>query len=1040
MFKFLTRYSILLLMLFLFCPTSIHSQDQNCINCHKDLNPEQINRLRKTHSLGERGIGIMNKGQVSNYLGNYGILSNFHEYFNNAIHWPTSANTETQYSFGLGLVVASKGNVITSVISGPSEKVDWSPKAGSRGKIFSGDVVSPPPDETPFLAASDNPETWPQGYFDQSGNWVSTPGKRHWPGHYRINIDPGSSNYGKEVVGEFVSDQDIYCVFDDRENNNKKGALGVEVEETAFSYGRPYAEDMLFWDFTIHNKSGKQLDSVYVGYISILRPDYDNKDLINIIDSSPNDGHTNGDFVYVWDVNNTKDGAWANDPAPLGIIGLNILATPKDMGVTDFHFFNREVAPKVDEEMWPVISSNPNDPNLGIPQAIFHGSNRRMDTTNPDSMNVYFPEGAPLNFFIMTGPFSLLPDESVKSSVAVVMGNSGTVPNQPDTTDLMKNLRITQQMYNRNFQGSGAPATPKVSANAGDKQVQLVWDSDSESSKDALTGENDFEGYKIYRSDDLGKTWGSPITDYFGNVVGYKPIKFFDLIDGIKGLDPAFNQSLGDDSGLKHGFVDNNLINGVEYWYCVTAYDKGNQDPNNLEQSFQSALGRSTLEANTVSVIPGVEAQNYIPPKFNPELNVEGSIPPLGGFSQGLVKVDIVKPELITGDNYLVTFVDSVKQIVGADTNYVLGFNLYRISASTSDTTLLFDHHLFSDQTGDNLPVIDGFRLTVLNSPSGVEFIGWTKVNGDTCTFDWRTKSALKYRDRPPSQVLQETIYTVDDYRITIDTVQPGGLMARWYDYFTGIEQDSLQHLPLKIEVITDPDNPIDVSDNTWLFEFAVKAPWDSYREFYYSELGWDLIPGGKGYTHGSPGFYEMYSDVLDLERRIIDPVKNDTTYTGLYLYTNNFPGVYVNADGDTVRRKAVPPSHGDQFTIKTFKPFRKEIWYEFNTQKVQYSKTQEIDLNKIRVVPDPYIVANILETNQFGKKLMFNHLPNECKISIYTLAGDHIADIDHNNNKGFEYWDMRTLNSQYIAYGLYIYVVTIPNGQQKVGKFLVIK
>jgi len=330
--------------------------------------------------------------------------------------------------------------------------------------------------------------------------------------------------------------------------------------------------------------------------------------------------------------------------------------------------------------------------------------------------------------------------------------------------------------------------------------------------------------------------------------------------------------------------------------------------------------------------------------------------------------------------------------------------------------------------------------LTVLNSPSGVEFIGWTKVNGDTCTFDWRTKSALKYRDRPPAQVLQETIYTVDDYRITIDTVQPGGLMARWYDFFTGSEQDSLQHLPLKVEVVTDPNNPIDVSDNTWLFEFAIKAPWDSYREFYYSELGWDLVPGGKGYTKGSPGFYEMYTDVLDLERRIIDPVNNDTTYTGLYLFTNNFPDMYVNADGDTVRRHAVPPSQGDQFTIKTFKPFRKDIWYEFNTQKVQYSKTQEIDLNKIRVVPDPYIVANILETNQFGKKLMFNHLPNECKISIYTLAGDHIADIDHNNNKGFEYWDMRTLNSQYIAYGLYIYVVTIPNGQQKVGKFLVIK
>ena len=686
--------------------------------------------------------------------------------------------------------------------------------------------------------------------------------------------------------------------------------------------------------------------------------------------------------------------------------------------------------------MWPVISSNPNDPNLGIPQAIFHGSNRRMDTTNPDSMNVYFPEGAPLNFFIMTGPFSLLPDESVKSSVAVVMGNSGTVPNQPDTTDLMKNLRITQQMYNRNFQGSGAPATPKVSANAGDKQVQLVWDSDSESSKDALTGENDFEGYKIYRSDDLGKTWGTPVTDSYGNVVGYKPIKIFDIIDGIKGLDPAFNQSLGDDSGLKHSFVDKNLINGFEYWYCVTAYDKGNQDPNNLEQSFQSTLGRSTLEANTVSVLPGVDAQNYIPPKYTPQLDVEGSIPPLGGLSQGLVKVDIVQPDLITGDNYSITFVDSAMQIVGINTNYVLGFNLYRISASTGDTTLLFDHHLFSDQTGDNLPVIDGFRLTVQNSPSGVEFIGWTKVNGDTCTFDWRTET--KYPELG-QQVVQETIETIDDFRITIDTVQPGGLMARWYDFFTGTEQDSLQYLPLKIEVVTDPDNPIDVSNNTWLFEFAVKAP-DDFRKDFYSPLGWDLIPGGKGFTPGSPGWREKHVDILSLEIIDIDPVTGDTLDNYLFLQTNNLPNEYIDRYGDTIRHEAHPPSHGDQFTIKTYKPFRKDIWYEFNTQKVQYSKTQEIDLDKIRVVPDPYIVANILETNQFGKKLMFNHLPNECKISIYTLAGDHIANIDHNNNKGFEYWDMRTLNSQYIAYGLYIYVVTIPNGQQKVGKFLVIK
>ena len=41
-----------------------------------------------------------------------------------------------------------------------------------------------------------------------------------------LDIDPASPNFGKEVKGEFVSDRDIYSVFDDQENSNPKGPLG----------------------------------------------------------------------------------------------------------------------------------------------------------------------------------------------------------------------------------------------------------------------------------------------------------------------------------------------------------------------------------------------------------------------------------------------------------------------------------------------------------------------------------------------------------------------------------------------------------------------------------------------------------------------------------------------------------------------------------------------------------------------------------------------------------------------------------------------
>jgi hypothetical protein len=46
----------------------------------------------------------------------------------------------------------------------------------------------------------------------------------------------------------------------------------------------------------------------------------------------------------------------------------------------------------------------------------------------------------------MTGPLTLALDETVVSSVAVVMGSAGNIPFQPDTSDLMKNMRVTQQM------------------------------------------------------------------------------------------------------------------------------------------------------------------------------------------------------------------------------------------------------------------------------------------------------------------------------------------------------------------------------------------------------------------------------------------------------------------------------------------------------------------------------------------------------------------------------------------------------------------
>ena len=251
--KIFNKFILLLLALSF---TGLPAAEENCTECHVSKPLGKMPALHKPFSAAERAIGIQDKGQLTNYIGNYGNLSHYLEYLNDALHWPKSAGDVRQYSFGLGLVVAVKGNVITSVLGAFADKIDWEPWDGSRGKLYSGEVTAPPPDLTPFQAMSDNPETWPRGYFDKSGNWISTPNEHHWPGHFRLEVDPNSLNYGQEIPGEFVSDRDLYCVFTDEANHHPNGPVGIEVEQTAYSYGRRTRKTCFFLISRFTTKAG----------------------------------------------------------------------------------------------------------------------------------------------------------------------------------------------------------------------------------------------------------------------------------------------------------------------------------------------------------------------------------------------------------------------------------------------------------------------------------------------------------------------------------------------------------------------------------------------------------------------------------------------------------------------------------------------------------------------------------------------------------------------------------------------------------------
>ncbi|NOZ74749.1 MAG: hypothetical protein GXO90_05145 [FCB group bacterium] len=264
------------------------------------------------------------------------------------------------------------------------------------------------------------------------------------------------------------------------------------------------------------------------------------------------------------------------------------------------------------------------------------------------------------NIFIFgTGYFPLEPGESQNFSIALVLGQG--------KDDMMSNAKVADWIYRLGFQFTKPPDKPEVVAVPGDGKVTLYWNDVAEHSVDPVNGE-DFEGYKIYRSNVKGD-WGNVITDNQGIAFGNVPLAQFDLIDDITGPHPipsaeGYHMDMGDDTGLSRVFVDSNLVNGLKYYYAVTAYDQGSVEGNLPPLECPKNIGG----VNVVEVIPNA-----------PSLGVEDATPNLThveGFATALVQVDLLDPVHLDSDKKLDIEIFpsgsrkfmTVKEILGTDT------------------------------------------------------------------------------------------------------------------------------------------------------------------------------------------------------------------------------------------------------------------------------------------------------------------------------------------------------------------------------------
>jgi len=941
-------------------------------------------------------------------------------------YWPVNTHHyKSQHAILGSFVFAVEDNVINSHsnYSDHENAHDWMPTEGSLGYYH----ASQQPDNFmingiyPRMAISKIPESWPKR-SSSNPSIADVNGDHWWPG--RMTPESKESDRWNKSVPFMASDVEAFCVFSDHDNIGKQ-SLGIEVQQQIYTYTRDYASDIAFLEYLAINTSNKDITDAYVGYY--LYP------------YAPGGGHPRDDYLVAYDTDydtdDIPDVIYCYDPVDEGMFeadehsdwpnhyfGLMVLETPltsfigegeiDEMGVTDFHFFPA-LGPNTDEAQWPVVSSDTTDPDMDASVSYyFHdtGPDNRIDNTDWIPNNA--PEGDEWAYYVMTGPINLAAGDSVWYTIGFTAGVG--------EEQFKKNVKQAQLLAKSGYMGPGPPPPPTLTAVAGDGEITLYWDDSAEHAADPFSKVKDFEGYKLYRlakgpfgTDD----WGREITNSNGEVVGYVPLAQFDLKDGIFGIDPLNPfQNLGKDTGLQHSFIDTTVVNGVPYTYCITVYDKGSTVDD--LQSFES--GRSTAGDSrfVASATPGTKAIDLVPGHvvgdkllFDP------------GDTTFYATVDVISPNAVTGHDYEITFEDFT-EIRGVMV-YQQGFNLYDLNQNE----YVIENGILTDtlRGGDNTPWADGLRLNFSGRSSGVEETGWlyssTTADGDNVPF-WFAKRFL----------------TDLDIEVTIDLSNPVTVPA-----FTNYGDITFQ-IPIRVKNLSTGE---DLSPFLKFADEAWKHPDDeNFNSVSYPAGTWDLEPGGACWNP----ILDSLLDVQNFDRAIESSDRiygYDADGRVLFkLYTSHPP------DG-------VSPSDGDKFYFGLQKPFPRDSHTQFSTaqSKTDQTKVTSGALEAIRVVPNPYIVSAAWDIYNRMGKIMFTNLPENCSIKIFTVAGDLIKTIEHQGvrlpsetpgsghafnytraGQGYEEWDLTTDNQLGIAYGLYVYVVTTPNGAEKTGKFAIIK
>ncbi|HUF07839.1 MAG TPA: hypothetical protein VMO47_00875 [Rhodothermales bacterium] len=641
----------------------------------------------------------------------------------------------------------------------------------------------------------------------------------------------------------------------------------------------------------------------------------------------------------------------------------------------------------------------------------------------PGDLDINIPEPGENDIVVTSSLFPLRAGQIERISLSIQIGQ--------DMAQALDSRDNALSAYQEDYQFAQAPITPLVTAVPGDGKITLYWDSEAEESFDPFLASlgrpaNDFEGYRIYRATDPAFLDATVITDGFGNLLLRRPIAQFDLINEFEGFHPTDINGvkfyLGnnmqdpgeDENGLTHVWVDENVTNGITYFYAVTAYDFGSAIDNIPPTETPVRIrrlpdGRIETGRNVVEVKPVAPPVGYIPADI---VDLER----VRGFTSSTVAFEIVDPRTVQENHqYRLTFEDTLL-LGGRNTPDTLTTKTYTLEDLTSGETIISRSRRVGGD--DEFPVFDDFGRPVGFS---MRFFNEPFVRLNTATSTWSNAEVYPISIRPYLAAgFLKGFRNPADYRIDV----------------VGAGQGQSTQLEVRRNLVL-PSRPTNIR----VFNQSTG------EEVKYAF--WDLSgPDLQGATSTEPASFSADPSVAESDRIVvIEPQIGgapDDIVTWEFSLNFTAPGR--------------DPQQGESVDVRTRKPFLSSDEFRFVVQGSEVdadSAAKLLDL--IHVVPNPYVATNRFEplnpftTGRGPRRLQFVNVPPQCTIRIFSVGGRLVRRLDHNTGpndtigaaermNGIVEWDLESEDRLTVSYGVYIYHVEAPGIGETQGTFAIIK